>query len=101
MPRLVEDATLTDYRIFETEQFATDLRTLARAGGSRISDKLRHFVYPQLRKNLFYGSNVKKLKNYDPETWRYRIGSWRFFYQIDNHNHVVLMIAAAYRGSAY
>jgi len=38
---------------------------------------------------------------YAPETWRYRIGAWRFFYEIDEEEKVVLMIAASHRGSAY
>jgi len=45
--------------------------------------------------------NVRKLKGYDPDTWRYRIGSCRFFYEIDDKENVVAMIAATHRGSAY
>jgi mRNA interferase RelE/StbE len=92
---------LPDYRIFETEQFATDLRRLAKAGHGRLIDKLRGTVYPQLARHPHFGPNVKKLRSYEPETWRYRIGAWRFFYEIDEAEHVVLLTAAAHRGSAY
>lgn len=92
---------MSEYRIFETEQFQQDLNGIARAGLSRISEKLRQVVYPQLRNHPHFGSNIKKLKDYEPETWRYRIGAWRFLYEIDEVQKVVFMIAASHRGSAY
>ena len=90
-----------DYRIFETEQFRKDLRSIARAGHERIADKLRRSVYPRLREHPHFGPHIRKLKGSAPETWRYRIGSWRFFYEIDDGERVVSMIAASHRGSAY
>jgi mRNA interferase RelE/StbE len=33
--------------------------------------------------------------------WRYRIGAWRFFYEIDDKERIVFLIAASHRGSAY
>lgn len=92
---------MTDYRIFETEQFVGDLRRLARAGLARLIAKLRAVVYPQLGRHPHFGPNVRKLKGYAPPTWRYRIGAWRFFYQIDERERIVSMIAAAHRGSSY
>lgn len=89
------------WRIFETAQFAQDLDAIARGGRGKVESKLRGTVYPQLRHQPFFGPQIKKLKAYQPETWRYRIGSWRFFYEIDEPEHVVFMIAAAHRGSAY
>ena len=68
-----------DYRIFETEQFRKDLRSITRAGHERIADKLRRSVYPRLREHPHFGPHLRKLKGYAPQTWRYRIGSWRFF----------------------
>jgi mRNA-degrading endonuclease RelE of RelBE toxin-antitoxin system len=48
-----------------------------------------------------FGPNIKKLKNFTPATWRYRIGAWRFFYEIDEAEKVAFMIAASHRSSAY
>ena len=48
-----------------------------------------------------FGPHIRKLKNYTPETWRYRIGAWRFFYEIDDDERTVFMITAAHRGSAH
>jgi mRNA interferase RelE/StbE len=92
---------LTEYRIFETEQFEKDIRRLARSGREQVADKLRRIVYPQLRAQPHFGPHVRKLKGYSPDTWRYRIGSWRFFFEIDEQERVVAMIAAEHRSSAY
>jgi len=92
---------LADYRIFETEQFTKDLRAIARGGQVRIEKKLREVVYPELRKRPHFGTHIKKLRGWQPETWRYRIGSWRFFYEIDEAERIVFMTAASHRSSAY
>ncbi len=92
---------MAEYRIFETEQFAQDLRRIARAGQPRVVGKLRAVVYPQLRLHPHFGTHIRKLKGYEPETWRYRIGAWRFFYEIDDDEGIVFMIAAAHRSAAY
>ena len=92
---------LSKYRIFEAEQFQKDLRQIAGSGHGKVVQKLREFVYPQLREHPHFGPNTKKLKDFDPETWRYRIGAWRFFYEIGEKEKVVYMLAASHRSSAY
>ena len=92
---------MREYQIFETDQFARDLKRIARAGHPDIVRKLRATVYPQLKQHPHFGPHVRKLKRYEPETWRYRIGAWRFFYEIDDDGRLVLMIAASHRGWAY
>ena len=92
---------MSEYRIFETEQFQRDLRAIARSGHPKIVEKLNQTVYSQLRTHPHFGPNIRKLKSYEPETWRYRIGSWRFFYEIDDEDRIVFMTAASHRGSAY
>ena len=89
------------YQIFETEQFIKDLEQIARSGRRKVAQKLRDFVYPQLRQHPHFGANIKKLKNFSPDTWRYRIGAWRFFYEIEESEKTVFMVAASHRGSAY
>jgi mRNA interferase RelE/StbE len=90
-----------NYRIFETEQFQKDLKQIALSGRRKIFQKLLKFVYPQLREHPHFGPNIKKLKGFDPETWRYRIGAWRLFYEIDDEEKIVYMLAASHRSSAY
>ena len=92
---------MSEYRIFETDPFRGDLDAIARSGRRRVLEKLRRIVYPQLSGRPHFGANIRKLRNYDPPTWRYRIGSWRFFYEIDEDERIVFMTAASHRGSAY
>jgi mRNA interferase RelE/StbE len=92
---------LSEYRLFETAQFQKDLRRTARAGEHEVLQKLRRVVYPQLREHPHFGPHIRRLKGFDPPTWRYRIGAWRFFYEIDENEKVVYLLAASHRGSAY
>ena len=93
--------SLPDYRIFEADQFTKDLGAIARGGRRGVERKLREVVYPVLRERPHFGPHIKKLKGWQPETWRYRIGAWRFFYEIDETQRIIFMIAASHRSSAY
>lgn len=89
------------YSIFETEQFLEDLTQDFKGQGERIREKLLEFVYPQLRNNPYFGKNIKKLKDYKPDTWRYRIGDYRFFYEISQKERMIYMITADSRKDSY
>lgn len=89
------------FRIFETDQFLQELSQDFKGQGERIAKKLREYIYPQLRDNPHFGKNIKKLKNYQPETWRYRIGSCRFFYGIDTKENIIYMLAVDSRKDSY
>ena len=91
----------TKFRIFETRQFQKDLKQIALSGQQKVAQKLLEYVYPQLWEHPHFGPHVKKLKDFHPETWRYRIGAWRFFYEIDDKEIIVYMLAASHRSSAY
>jgi mRNA interferase RelE/StbE len=54
-----------------------------------------------LNRNPHFGPHARKLEGFSPETWRYRIGAWRFFYEIDDEERVVSTTAATHRGAAY
>ncbi len=74
-------AHLSDFRIFETEEFR---KTLSKLGPPRFQPKkLELYVYPQLRQEPYYGPNIRKLQAYEPPIWRYRIGPYRLFYAVD------------------
>jgi mRNA interferase RelE/StbE len=92
---------LDEYRIFETRQFRKDLDEISHGGRRDIERKLRETVYEELRHHPHFGPNIRKLKGYDPETWRYRIGAWRFFYETDESEKIVFLTAASHRGAAY
>jgi mRNA interferase RelE/StbE len=92
---------LSDFRIFETDQFQEDLGRIFGARSEKIVAKLKGHIYPQLREQPYFGRNIKKLKGYAPETWRYRIGGYRFFYEVDDKKKIVFMITAAPRSKSY
>ncbi len=89
------------FRIFETETFLTSLDQDFEGQKDKIKAKLRSHVYQQLKQSPSFAPNIKKLKNWEPPTWRYRIGSYRFFYEIDGENQIVSMLLAEHRGKAY
>ena len=93
--------SLDRFKIFETNQFLKDLEQDFSGQQDRIKRKLTTYVYSQLKENPYFGKNIKKLADYRPETWRYRIGGYRFFYAIDDHKKIVSMLTVDHRGSAY
>ncbi len=101
MPATGRADWLANFRVFETAQFLKDLEQDFGGQRVRIQQKLVTFVYPQLRENPYFGQHIKKLRDMDPETWRYRIGDYRFFYSIDAQRRLILMLAADHRGRAY
>ena len=92
---------MNKFKIFETNQFLKDLEQDFSGQQERIKTKLVNYVYPQLKQNPFFGKNIKKLVNYKPDTWRYKISSYRFFYEIDNQNKIVFMISVDNHQNAY
>ena len=90
-----------DFKIFETDEFQKRLGQLTLIDSRFLQRKLIEYVYPQLRKDPFFGLNVKKLKGYNPETWRYRIGRFRVFYSIDQTEQIVSILSVDNRRDAY
>src|SRR3990167_8707078 len=100
MPRSGRASSLAEFRIFETAQFQKDLQQDFRGQQVRIRRKLAIYAYPQLQDNPYFGKNIKKLRDAVPETWRYRIGDYRFFYTVDEQRRLVCMLTADHRGRA-
>ena len=92
---------MPDYRIFETEEFAKKLGKMDARDSAFIREKLRKYVYPQIRKEPHFGKNIKKLRGYTPDTGRYRIGRFRVFYTIENNEAIILMLTVDHRKDAY
>jgi mRNA interferase RelE/StbE len=89
------------FKIFETDQFLKDLKKLDKPEKMRLYSKILNTIYPQLKNNPYFGKNIKKLKEYNPDTWRYRIGSLRLFYEIYDKEKIAYIITIEYRGSSY
>ena len=92
---------MSKFRIFETTQFQSDKEKLPKKMKTTIENKLEGYVYPQLSKEPSCGLNIKKLKNYSPPTWRYRIEDNRIFYEIDETEQLVFILSIDQRKDAY
>jgi mRNA interferase RelE/StbE len=89
------------YELFETDEFIKSIQQLQPQTARFIRNKLETYVYPQLRREPHFGLNIKKLRNYKPDTWRYRIGDYRVFYTIDENDCLVLLLVVENRDKAY
>jgi len=89
------------FRIFETREFLKRLSKLPAADAQFLRKKLDGYVYPLLRAEPFFGSDIRKLRGYSPETWRYRIGRFRVFYEIDEDERIVFILSVDLRRDAY
>lgn len=92
---------MSDYRIFETDEFHEQLAKVTPGQRQAVEKKLAGYTYPQLRTAPYYGPNIKKLRGYIPETWRYRIGNYRVFYNVDEKERVVFILTIDARKDAY
>jgi len=88
---------LSDFRIAETKTFDKAKKKIP----ASLYAKIRDIVYPQLRENPFFGPNINKLKGELDGIYRYRIGSYRLFYLIENDKVLVMMLDIRHRQGAY
>ena len=92
---------MSEFRIFETDEFIKRLEKMSSMDVTRIPSKLKSYVYPQLREDPFWGPNIKKLRDYTPSTWRFRINKFRLFYSVDTAEKIVFILTIDFRKSAY
>ena len=89
---------LNKFKIAETATFSSKLSD---AKYSKIYQKISDYVYPQLRENPFFGTNIKKLKGEFEGLYRYRVGRYRIFYKIENDTILVIILDIDDRKDAY
>lgn len=89
---------MTKYRIAETETFEKKIKSTKY---KFLYKKIKEYVYPMLRKNPYFGSNIKKLKGNYKDLYRFRIGDYRLFYKISEDTVIVFIIDIETRKSAY
>jgi len=92
---------LSNYQIFETDEFLKKIKKITNRDQIFIEMKLLQHIYPQLKEEPHYGNNIKKLMDYKPETWRYRIGKYRLFYVINENEKTVYILSIDLRKDAY
>ena len=84
---------LSKFQIAETSTFEKSKKKIDK----RLYEKIKIFVYPQLRENQFYGSNIKKLKDNLEGYYRYRVGNYRLFYLIKDEKLIVIVVDFKHR----
>ena len=89
---------LNRFEIAETETFQ---RSISKKEISKIYNKIKTYVYPQLRINPFFGKNIKKLKGEVKDVYRYRIGEYRLFYQVVEKQILIFIMDIVKRKDAY
>ena len=92
---------MNNYKIFETNEFLKRIEKISKREKVIIKRKLLDYIYPQLKQEPHYGNNIKKLVNYKPETWRYRIGKYRVFYVIEESENLVYILSIDLRKDVY
>ena len=92
---------MDEYRIFETDEFLKRIRKLSCQDADFVQKKLSEYIYPQITVEPFMGRNIRKLPDYDPPIWRYRIGKFRVFYFIDSKERIVYILSVDLRKDAY
>ena len=88
----------TDFKIAETDTFT---KKIEKSEFKAIYNKIVNYVYPQLKKNPFYGPNIKKLKGEFSNIYRYRTGQYRLFYTIESDTIIVFIMDIVHRKDSY
>jgi mRNA interferase RelE/StbE len=89
------------YRLFITNEFDSGLEKITNRDRTSIEKKINEYMAPQVKIEPHHGPNIKKLKGYNPETWRYRIGRYRLFYTINEAELRIDFISIDQRKDAY
>ena len=92
---------MSSYRIFETRELLAALERLDEQQRRFIEPKLRRRIYLQLKEQPHYGVNIRKVRGYAPDTWRYRLGRFRLFYTINEPEKIVAILTVDDRKDAY
>jgi len=88
---------LSKFQIAETSTFEKSKKKIDK----KLYEKIKKFVYPQLRENPFFGSNIKKLKDNLEGYYRYRVGNYRLFYLIEDEKLIIVVVDFKHRQQAY
>ena len=92
---------MSEFRIFETDEFLKRFKKLSPQDSEILRRKLDRLVYPQIKEEPFFGNNIKKLKGNFSNTWRYRMGKFRLFYKVDRAEQIVFILTIENRKDAY
>ena len=88
---------MSKFQVAETKTFEKSKQKI----DQKLYIKIKNIVYPQLRANPYFGTNIKKLKGEFDGYYRYRIGDYRLFYLVEEEKVLVLVVDVRYRQGVY
>lgn len=89
--------SLYDFKIAETKNF----QKIKKQIDKKIYDKIVNIVYPQLKANPYFGTNIRKLKGKFEGYYRYRLGDYRLFYLIEDGKVLIVVTDFRHRQNSY
>lgn len=89
---------MNNFKIAETDSFS---KKITRAEYKKLYIKINSYVYPILKRNPYFGPNIKRLKGELSDYYRYRIGDYRLFYKIEEKKIIIFIIDIRHRKDAY
>ncbi len=89
---------MDDFKIAETDSF---VKKINKSEYKRLYKKIVNYVYPMLKRNPYFGPNIKRLKGEFSDFYRYRIGDYRLFYKIENDKIIIFIVDIKHRKEAY
>jgi len=89
---------LDSFKIAETETFSKKLNSKK---FNHLQEKIIDDVYPMLKNNPFFGTNIKKLKGEFKDVYRFRIGDYRLFYKLNEKESIIFILNIENRQDAY
>jgi mRNA interferase RelE/StbE len=92
-----ENTLLFEFRIAESKKLEKRKKKI----DPPLYTKIKNIVYPQLRKNPYFGANIKKLKGDLSGYYRFRIGNYRLFYLIEEDKVILVVVDVQHRRNAY
>ena len=88
---------MSKFQVAETKTFEKSKQKI----DQKLYIKIKNIVYPQLRANPYFGTNIKKLKGEFDGYYRYRIGDYRLFYLVEEEKVLVLVVDVRHRQGVY
>ena len=89
---------LNKFTIAENETY---LKKIDNKKYNFLYPKIKNYIYPILQDNPFFGPNIKKLKGEFNDLYRFRIGRYRLFYEINKDEIIVFIIDIKERKDSY
>lgn len=89
---------MDNFKIAETDSF---VKKINESEFKKLYKKIQNYVYPMLKRNPYFGPNIKRLKGEFSDFYRYRIGDYRLFYKIENDKILIFIADIKHRKDAY